>query len=53
MAAAARALGERPRTVFLTVGGVQLAAFARAPQHRYIVRTIDPPDESTPCRPIA
>ena len=44
MVAAVRALGERPRTVFLTVGGLQLAAFACAPQHRYIVRTIDPPD---------
>jgi precorrin-6A/cobalt-precorrin-6A reductase len=44
MEAAVRALGEPPRIVFLTVGGLQLAAFARAPQHRYIVRTIDPPD---------
>jgi precorrin-6A/cobalt-precorrin-6A reductase len=44
MASAARALGERPRNVFLTVGGLQLAAFALAPQHRYVVRTIDPPD---------
>lgn len=43
MEAAVRTLGERPRTVFLTVGGLQLAAFACAPQHRYIVRTIDPP----------
>ncbi len=42
--AAVHALGERPRTVFLTIGGLQLAAFARAPQHHYIVRTIDPPD---------
>ena len=44
MAAAVRALGEAPRTVFLTVGGLRLADFGRAPQHRYIVRTIDPPD---------
>lgn len=43
MAAAVLALGQPPRTVFLTVGGLQLAAFADAPQHRYIVRTIDPP----------
>ena len=34
-----------PRTVFLTQGRLQLAAFARAPQHRYIVRTIDRPAE--------
>ena len=44
MGAAARALGEQPRRVFLTIGGLQLAAFAEAPQHHYIVRTIDPPD---------
>ena len=39
------ALGARPRTVFLTQGRLQLAAFARAPQHRYIVRAIDRPAE--------
>lgn len=44
MAEAARALGEQPRRVFLTIGGLQLAAFAEAPQHHYIVRTIDPPE---------
>jgi precorrin-6A/cobalt-precorrin-6A reductase len=43
MDGAARALGERPRNVFLTVGALQLGAFADAPQHRYIARTIDPP----------
>ena len=37
------ALGAEPRTVFLTQGRLQLAAFARAPQHRYIVRAIDRP----------
>lgn len=40
---AVQALGDRPRTVFLTVGGLHLAAFAAAPHHRYVVRTIDPP----------
>ena len=39
------ALGSAPRTVFLTQGRLQLAAFARAPQHRYIVRAIDRPAE--------
>jgi precorrin-6A/cobalt-precorrin-6A reductase len=39
------ALGARPRTVFLTQGRLQLGAFARAPQHRYIVRAIDRPAE--------
>jgi precorrin-6A/cobalt-precorrin-6A reductase len=40
---AVNAVGTSPRTVFLTQGRLQLAAFARAPQHRYIVRTIDRP----------
>jgi precorrin-6A/cobalt-precorrin-6A reductase len=43
--AAVDALGQKPRTVFLTQGRLQLAAFARAPQHRYIVRAIDRPAE--------
>ena len=42
MAAAAAALGPTRRHAFLTVGRLQLAAFAGAPQHRYLVRTIDP-----------
>ena len=42
---AADALGTEPRTVFLTQGRLQLAAFARAPHHRYIVRAIDRPAE--------
>jgi precorrin-6A/cobalt-precorrin-6A reductase len=41
--AAAGALGTRPQRVFLTTGGIQLAAFAWAPWHWYLVRTIDPP----------
>jgi precorrin-6A/cobalt-precorrin-6A reductase len=44
IAGAVSALGDRPRRVFLTIGGVQLAEFARVPQHRFLVRTIDPPD---------
>jgi precorrin-6A/cobalt-precorrin-6A reductase len=42
---AADALGAQPRTVFLTQGRLQLAAFLRAPQHRYLVRAIDRPEE--------
>lgn len=45
MADAARALGEKPRNVFLTQGRQQLAAFAGAPQHRYLVRAIERPAE--------
>jgi precorrin-6A/cobalt-precorrin-6A reductase len=44
MAAAAEALGMTPRRVLLTVGGLQLAAFAASPQHHYVIRTIDPPE---------
>jgi precorrin-6A/cobalt-precorrin-6A reductase len=43
--AAVDALGKERRTVFLTQGRLQLAAFARAPQHRYIVRAIDRPED--------
>ncbi len=43
MAAAVSALGSAPRRVFLTIGGVQVAAFAAAPQHHYLIRSIDPP----------
>jgi precorrin-6A/cobalt-precorrin-6A reductase len=45
MEEAVDALGSAARTVFLTQGRLQLAAFARAPQHCYIVRAIDRPAE--------
>jgi precorrin-6A/cobalt-precorrin-6A reductase len=44
MDVAVRALGHMPRRVFLTIGGLQLAGFAAAPWHHYIVRTIEKPD---------
>ena len=44
-AAAARALGAKPRRVFLTIGRLGLADFAIAPQHFYLIRTIDPPED--------
>ena len=37
------ALGEAPKRVFLTVGRLSLSAFIKAPQHSYLVRTIDKP----------
>jgi precorrin-6A/cobalt-precorrin-6A reductase len=43
MTEAAQALGPIPRNVFLTQGRQQLAAFAGAPHHRYLVRAIEPP----------
>ncbi len=45
MDAAVGMLGAARKTVFLTQGRLQLSAFARAPQHRYIVRAIDRPAE--------
>jgi precorrin-6A/cobalt-precorrin-6A reductase len=45
---AVRALGEEPRRVFLTVGRLELPPFAAAPQHTYLVRTIEPIGEALP-----
>src|SRR5205823_3567421 len=42
---------EVPRRVLLTVGQKELASFAAAPQHAYVIRSIDPPSpESLPPR---
>lgn len=43
-AAAAAALGPAPRTVLMTIGRLGIADFRAAPHHRYVVRTIDPPE---------
>lgn len=45
---AARAIGPLPRRVFLTVGRLQLDAFSSAPQHDYLIRSIDPPEAPPP-----
>jgi precorrin-6A/cobalt-precorrin-6A reductase len=42
--AAVDALGVLPRRVFLTVGRLQLPAFEAAPQHFYLIRSIDMPE---------
>ncbi|WP_237480500.1 cobalt-precorrin-6A reductase [Lichenibacterium dinghuense] len=42
--AAAAALGPARTSALLTVGRLGLAHFRAAPQHRYVIRTIDPPD---------
>lgn len=42
VAALGTKLGPKPRRVFLTVGRLGLPAFADAPQHFYLVRSIDP-----------
>ena len=41
--AAADAIGEKPRRVFLTTGRMELAPFRSAPQHFYIVRSVEAP----------
>jgi len=43
-AAAALAIGEQRRRVFLTVGRQQVPVFEAAPQHDYLIRVIDPPE---------
>ncbi|KAB0265364.1 cobalt-precorrin-6A reductase [Microvirga brassicacearum] len=48
MADVVAALGDAPRRVFLTIGRLELAAFASAPQHHYLVRTIEPIDDALP-----
>jgi precorrin-6A/cobalt-precorrin-6A reductase len=39
--AAARALGDAPRRVFLALGRNEIAPFAGAPQHFFLVRSVD------------
>jgi precorrin-6A/cobalt-precorrin-6A reductase len=48
MAEAVRALGDTSRRVFLTVGRLELPPFAAAPQHVYLVRTIEPIGNALP-----
>lgn len=40
--AAVEALGQDRRTVFLAIGRQEVHHFERAPQHRYLVRSVDP-----------
>jgi precorrin-6A/cobalt-precorrin-6A reductase len=41
MVDAAHAIGAEPRRVFLSVGRSEVAAFAAAPQHAYLIRAVD------------
>jgi precorrin-6A/cobalt-precorrin-6A reductase len=43
MPAAARALGTVPQRVLLTIGQQDLAPFAAAPWHHYVIRSVDAP----------
>ena len=40
--AAVAALGASPRRVFLAIGRKEVGAFAAAPQHDYLIRSVDP-----------
>jgi precorrin-6A/cobalt-precorrin-6A reductase len=46
--AAVIALGQVRRRVFLAIGRQNLATFAKAPQHHYLLRLVDPPTEALP-----
>jgi precorrin-6A/cobalt-precorrin-6A reductase len=41
-AEAVKALGAAPRKVFLALGRQEIAEFASAPQHAYVIRSVDP-----------
>jgi precorrin-6A/cobalt-precorrin-6A reductase len=42
VADAVRRLGARPRRIFVTLGRSELAALTPAPQHFYLIRSVDP-----------
>lgn len=46
--AAVATLGDTPRRVFLAIGRQNLGLFAKAPQHHYLLRLVDPPTEALP-----
>jgi precorrin-6A/cobalt-precorrin-6A reductase len=46
--AAVNAIGRAPRRVFVALGRNELAPFTRAPQHFYLVRSVDPVDPPLP-----
>ena len=48
IAGAVAALAGPPRRVMLAVGRMHLAAFAAQPQHRYLLRLVDPPEGALP-----
>ncbi len=46
--AAVHVIGPQPRRVFVALGRNELAPFVGAPQHRYLVRSVDPVDPPLP-----
>jgi precorrin-6A/cobalt-precorrin-6A reductase len=45
---AVQALGHAPRRVFVTLGRNELAPFAAAPEHHYLIRSVDPVEPPLP-----
>lgn len=45
---AVRTLGPTPRRVFVALGRNELAPFAQAPKHHYLIRSVDPVDPPLP-----
>jgi precorrin-6A/cobalt-precorrin-6A reductase len=45
---AVRAIGQTPRRVFVALGRNELAPFSNAPQHYYLIRSVDPVDPPLP-----
>jgi precorrin-6A/cobalt-precorrin-6A reductase len=48
VSAAMAALGNAPRRVFVALGRNELAPFAAAPQHHYLIRSVDPVEPPLP-----
>jgi precorrin-6A/cobalt-precorrin-6A reductase len=46
--AAVEALGKAPRRVFVALGRNELVPFSEAPQHYYLIRSVDPVEPSLP-----
>jgi len=46
--AAVRTLGQAPRRVFVALGRNELTPFKDAPQHHYLIRSVDPVDPPLP-----
>jgi precorrin-6A/cobalt-precorrin-6A reductase len=51
--AAVAAIGAKSHNVFVALGRNELAAFAAAPQHNYLIRSVDPVDPSLPLPHVA
>ena len=51
--AAVEAIGPASRNVFVALGRNELAPFTAAPQHRYLIRTVDPVDPPLPLANVA